>query len=113
MGQLGPGDANSLSYLRLSPTDLLITPPYNMTVSFCFLKFLFEIFFNSKDEFETCHGENFEDVVEFLNKSSELAAIGINCSNATKISGLLVAARNSKKPLVIYPNRWGDESQKR
>ncbi len=62
------------------------------------------ISFSCKDNTRVSHGEPFRDCMELVNKSTRIAAAGINCSAPGLISGLLQSVQGIHLPLVVYPN---------
>ncbi|XP_069493160.1 homocysteine S-methyltransferase-like isoform X2 [Ambystoma mexicanum] len=66
--------------------------------------------YSCKDELHTSHGEKFEDAVNVATKSSQLVAVGVNCSPPNLISHLLKSANRTTHlaiPWIAYPNRGG------
>ena len=79
------------------------------------------ISFSCKDEQYTNHGELFVDCVKLANKSKQVVAVGINCTDPSKnfplhfltgkvyVEGLLRSVKENypenSKHLLVYPNR--------
>lgn len=61
--------------------------------------------FSCRDESSLCDGTPFAHAVELCAASSQVAAVGINCSAPEFISPLLeIGRRRTNKPLIVYPN---------
>ncbi len=71
--------------------------------------------FSCCDEEHVCHGERFRDCVKIAGHSSQVIAVGVNCTAPQLVEKLLVsAAGESEKYLVVYPNsgeKWNAESR--
>ncbi|HEY3476803.1 MAG TPA: homocysteine S-methyltransferase family protein, partial [Anaerolineales bacterium] len=78
------------------------------------------ITFTARDERHISEGQVFAECAEELDRHSQVAAIGINCTSPTYIPSLIREARNSTtKPVIVYPNsgetynaandEWNDE----
>jgi homocysteine S-methyltransferase len=64
------------------------------------------ISFSCKDGSHLCSGERFRDAVEFLDKASQVVAIGVNCTAPQYIEALIkIGKANSGKPILVYPNK--------
>ena len=63
------------------------------------------ISFSCRDEVHTCGGDDIADCAHFLDKQSQVAAIGINCTAPQHVAGLIRRIREqTDKPVVVYPN---------
>ena len=61
--------------------------------------------FSAGDETHISEGTSFEDCVRELERNSQIAAIGINCTSPKYIPSLIQEAKKStKKPILVYPN---------
>lgn len=61
--------------------------------------------FTAKDGEHISNGERIADIAAFLDKQSQAAAIGINCSSPLHIPSLVREIKNySSKPIIVYPN---------
>jgi homocysteine S-methyltransferase len=61
--------------------------------------------FSAKDGEHICHGEKIADSAKLLDLSSQVAAIGINCTAPSHIPSLIrEISRNTNKPIIVYPN---------
>jgi homocysteine S-methyltransferase len=61
--------------------------------------------FSCCDESHVCHGEPFRDCVALANGSSQIVAIGLNCTPPQFVAPLLrSAAHVTATPLLCYPN---------
>lgn len=61
--------------------------------------------FSCRDGLHVSHGEPIAECVNLTEGSSEIAAVGINCTPPEHIAALLTAAATgTTKPLVAYPN---------
>lgn len=66
-----------------------------------------------QDGSHTCHGELFSDVVkETVNQSTQIAAVGVNCTSPLFVKSLLQSIKGKVDlPIVVYPNigeHWND-----
>lgn len=65
--------------------------------------------FSAKDGRHISNGERIADCASFLDKQSQVAAIGINCSSPLHIPSLIQEIKgNTDKPIVVYPNSGED-----
>lgn len=63
------------------------------------------ISFSARDHAHTCHGEPIAECAALLDQHPQIAAIGINCTAPTYITGLIANIRRAtSKPIVVYPN---------
>ncbi|MBC6972754.1 homocysteine S-methyltransferase [Bacillus sp. Xin] len=63
------------------------------------------ISFSAKDELHICSGELITDCAKWLDKSEQVAAVGINCTQPRYIPSLIKEIRHqTNKPIVVYPN---------
>ena len=63
------------------------------------------ITFSCRSAGETCAGDRIEDAVAVATSSSQVVAVGVNCTAPTYVEGLLRrAATATDRPLVVYPN---------
>jgi len=63
------------------------------------------ISFSAKNNLEISNGELISDCAKSLDKYDQVAAIGINCTPPQYITSLIGEIyKNSKKPIVVYPN---------
>lgn len=61
--------------------------------------------FSCRDEKCLNHGEPIEEAVALANTSSQIIAVGVNCTPPGFVEGLLERASNfTEKPLLAYPN---------
>ena len=61
--------------------------------------------FSCRDEKYLNHGETIEDAVALANESTQIVAVGVNCTRPEFVEGLLKrAAFFTQKPLLAYPN---------
>lgn len=61
--------------------------------------------FSCRDEKSLNHGEPIEAAIDLANETSQIIAVGVNCTPPNFITGLLArAVRITQKPLVAYPN---------
>ncbi|XP_069060664.1 uncharacterized protein [Pleurodeles waltl] len=65
--------------------------------------------YSCKDELHTYHGEKFTDAINVAIKTTQLVAVGVNCSPPTIISPLLTSANknNFDVQMIVYPNKGG------
>jgi homocysteine S-methyltransferase len=68
------------------------------------------ISFTCADERHTAHGDALDLCARLLDHSSQVAAIGINCTAPHLVSSLIDCMRaGTRRPIVVYPNsgeRW-------
>jgi len=63
------------------------------------------ISFSAKNDFQISDGTLISDCAKYLDTCAQVAAIGINCSAPEHIHSLILEIKkNSKKPVVVYPN---------
>ncbi|MCB2294431.1 homocysteine S-methyltransferase [Clostridium algoriphilum] len=63
------------------------------------------ISFSAKNDFQISDGTLISDCAKYLDAFTQVAAIGINCSSPAHIQSLIEEIKkNSKKPIVVYPN---------
>ncbi len=63
------------------------------------------ISFSAKDGGHTNNGEPISACAEYLNRFSQVVAIGVNCTAPRYIPDLIRAIRSaSEKPVIVYPN---------
>lgn len=61
--------------------------------------------FSAKDEQHISNGEKIADCAKLLDPATQVAAIGINCTNPEYIVGLITEIKQqSAKPIAVYPN---------
>lgn len=61
--------------------------------------------FTARDELHISHGETITECAGMLNRLSQVAAIGINCTSPLYINGLIDNLKAATdKPIVVYPN---------
>ncbi|MBU6335635.1 MAG: homocysteine S-methyltransferase [Chloroflexi bacterium] len=61
--------------------------------------------FSARDAGHTCHGEPIGDCARALAPYAQVRAIGVNCTAAPYIPGLVAALRTADvRPIVAYPN---------
>jgi homocysteine S-methyltransferase len=61
--------------------------------------------FSARDEKHISEGQSFADCVRLLEDSSQIAAIGINCTSPKYIPSLIREAKKAtNKPILVYPN---------
>jgi homocysteine S-methyltransferase len=61
--------------------------------------------FSARDERHISEGQMFADCVKELEKHSQIAAIGINCTSPKYLPSLIrEARRGTEKPVLVYPN---------
>jgi len=64
------------------------------------------ISFSCKDAEHICSGENFADVVNIINASEQIIAVGVNCTAPQYVASLIkIGAANTNKLLLAYPNK--------
>ena len=63
------------------------------------------ITFTCKDARYTCGGDKIADCARFLDKESQVAAIGVNCTAPEFVADLIREIRaHTEKPVAVYPN---------
>lgn len=63
------------------------------------------ISFSCKDEAHTCGGDDVADCARLLDRESQVAAIGVNCTAPQYVADLIHNIRaHTEKPVVVYPN---------
>jgi len=66
-----------------------------------------------KDRSHTCHGELFSDVIKTASQSTQIAAVGVNCTSPLFVKSLLQSIKGKVDlPFVVYPNsgeEWKDK----
>lgn len=71
--------------------------------------------FSCRDSRHVCHGETLADCAALLDDERRVAAIGVNCTAPTWITGLIKEIRGAtNKPIVVYPNsgeQWDAATQ--
>ena len=70
--------------------------------------------FSCKDQKHVSHGESFSDCVTLAQGSSQVVAVGLNCTAPEFATGLLESAGETTIPLVVYPNsgeKWNPEGK--
>ena len=71
--------------------------------------------FSCRDGAHTCAGDAFADAVDAVVASSQVAAVGVNCTDPAHVGGLLrQASLRTDRPLVAYPNHgrhWDAEGE--
>jgi homocysteine S-methyltransferase len=61
--------------------------------------------FSCCDEHHVCQGDRFADCARLANGSSQVLAVGVNCTPPRFVAKLLASARDvTDKPLLVYPN---------
>jgi homocysteine S-methyltransferase len=61
--------------------------------------------FSAKDGEHICHGEKISECAALLDTSSQVAAVGINCTSPLHIPSLIrEIKKNTSKPIIVYPN---------
>ena len=61
--------------------------------------------FACADEKRLCHGEPIAECAKLLDASSQVIALGINCTDPSLAQGLITELRaHTRKPIVVYPN---------
>jgi homocysteine S-methyltransferase len=61
--------------------------------------------FSCQDDTRLCHGESFASAMAAANDSSQIVAVGLNCTAPQHVSPLLASAKGyTTKPLLVYPN---------
>lgn len=61
--------------------------------------------FSAKDGKHISNGEHIADCAALLDRSPQVAAIGINCTSPLHIPALIRAIKqNTNKPVIVYPN---------
>ncbi|MFP5230163.1 MAG: homocysteine S-methyltransferase [Acidobacteriota bacterium] len=63
--------------------------------------------FTCRDQARVAHGEPLHACAERLAASSQIAAIGINCTAPQHVEGLIAEARagcGDRRPVIVYPN---------
>jgi len=61
--------------------------------------------FSAKNDLQISDGTLISDCAKYLDAFTQVAAIGINCSAPAHIQSLIEEIKkNSKKPIVVYPN---------
>ncbi len=61
--------------------------------------------FSAKNDLQISDGTLISDCAKYLDDFTQVAAIGINCSAPVHIQSLIEEIKkNSKKPIVVYPN---------
>lgn len=67
------------------------------------------ISFSCKNETQISSGEYFADVLQRLNSSDQIIAVGVNCTAPQYITPLIKTAKeNTEKLILVYPNK-GEE----
>lgn len=80
--------------------------------------------FSCRDSLHISDGTRLADCLTFLEKSEQIAAVGINCTAPRFIPSLVTEARSvTQKPILVYPNsgetydtesrRWVGETESR
>ena len=63
------------------------------------------ISFSGKNDLEISDGTLISDCAKYLDSCEQVAAIGINCTAPQYVQSLITEIKkNSKKPIVVYPN---------
>ena len=63
------------------------------------------ISFSCKDPEHTCGGDDVADCARLLDRESQVAAIGVNCTAPQYVADLIRNIRaHTTKPVVVYPN---------
>lgn len=63
------------------------------------------ISFSCKDPEHTCGGDDVADCARLLDRESQVAAIGVNCTAPQYVADLIRNIRaHTEKPVVVYPN---------
>lgn len=63
------------------------------------------ISFSCKDPEHTCGGDDVADCARLLDRESQVAAIGVNCTAPQYVADLIHNIRaHTEKPVVVYPN---------
>jgi homocysteine S-methyltransferase len=61
--------------------------------------------FTCKDEAHVAHGELLAECAALLDRSEQVVALGVNCTQPRLIAGLIRAAKEATaKPVFVYPN---------
>ncbi|XP_052784245.1 homocysteine S-methyltransferase YbgG-like [Mya arenaria] len=62
--------------------------------------------FSCKNETEVCHGEQFRDAVASVSSSTNVEAVGLNCTAPQYVTPLLKSIQGLKlqKPIIVKPN---------
>jgi homocysteine S-methyltransferase len=60
--------------------------------------------FSCRDDKHISHGELFADCAALADATSQIVAVGINCTAPQHVSALLESAHRVRTPLVVYPN---------
>jgi homocysteine S-methyltransferase len=71
--------------------------------------------FSCRDHGHVAHGEPFADCARRAAESTQVLAVGVNCTAPEHIAPLLRAAAGIDRPLVAYPNsgeEWDAEAQR-
>ncbi len=64
------------------------------------------ISFSCKDAEHISSGEPFSEVVQLINQSNNIIAVGVNCTAPSFIPSLLTIAKaNTQKLIIVYPNK--------
>lgn len=64
------------------------------------------ISFSCKDDAHISSGESFSDAIQSINQCSQVIAAGVNCTAPQFIESLIkIAATNTNKHIVVYPNK--------
>jgi homocysteine S-methyltransferase len=61
--------------------------------------------FSCKDEHHVCHGELFSDCATLADASTQIIAVGINCTSPQYLVPLLESAQAVVTPIIVYPNK--------
>lgn len=63
------------------------------------------ISFSCRDEAHVCEGERLEECIRQIEKSPQVAAVGVNCTSPKFVPSLIREARRATdKPILVYPN---------
>ncbi|QEC77982.1 homocysteine S-methyltransferase [Mucilaginibacter ginsenosidivorax] len=64
------------------------------------------ISFSCKDAVRLSSGEDFAEALKLLNQSTQVVAVGVNCTAPQYIEALVkIAAENTGKHILVYPNK--------
>ncbi|MDR3694159.1 homocysteine S-methyltransferase [Mucilaginibacter sp.] len=67
------------------------------------------ISFSCKDDSHLSSGEDFSDAVKLLDQSTQVVAVGVNCTAPQYIESLIkIGKSHTAKPILVYPNK-GEE----
>lgn len=62
--------------------------------------------FSCRDARTTCGGDDIAECAQVLSRNSQVAAIGVNCTDPRYVEDLIKVIRSAcDKPVVVYPNR--------